>query len=77
MGKPSLEALADRGYFNGEDIMACERASITPLVPKPLTSNAKAEGRFDKPDFIYIPRTTVSLSGGRAPDAASRRLRTA
>ena len=25
-----------------------------PLVPKPLTSNSKAEGRFDKLDFVYI-----------------------
>jgi hypothetical protein len=25
-------------------------------VPKPLTSNAKADGRFDKRDFIYIAK---------------------
>ncbi len=27
---------------------------MTPLVPKPLTSNSKADGRFDKRDFVYI-----------------------
>ena len=27
---------------------------LTPLVPKPLTSNSKADGRFDKRDFVYI-----------------------
>ena len=27
-----------------------------PIVPKPMTSNAKAEGRFNKADFIYIAR---------------------
>jgi hypothetical protein len=32
----------------------CERAGIATLVPKPLTSNSKAEGRFDKRDFVYI-----------------------
>jgi len=52
-GKQQLQVLADRGYFDGEEILKCEQASITPLVPKPLTSNAKAEGRFDKRDFVY------------------------
>ena len=28
--------------------------AMTPYVPKPLTSGAKAEGRFGKQDFIYI-----------------------
>ena len=45
--------IADRGYFKGEEILACEETGITPLVPKPLTSGAKAEGRFGKQDFIY------------------------
>ena len=48
-----LKVLADRGYFSGEEILKCERANITPLVPKPITSNARAEGRFDKRDFFY------------------------
>jgi len=59
MGKRKLKALADRGYFNGPEIKACEEAGITPLVPKPMTSNAKAEGRFSKADFIYIARDDV------------------
>jgi len=48
MGKHKLKALADPGYFNGPEIKACDEAGITPLVPKPMTSNAKAEGRFSK-----------------------------
>jgi hypothetical protein len=56
MGKERLQALADRGYYSGPQIKACTEAKITPLVPKPTTSNAKAEGRFDKADFIYIAR---------------------
>ena len=32
---------------------------MTPLVPKPLTSGAKAEGRFGKQDFVYIPKDDV------------------
>ena len=56
MGKKRLQAVADRGYFNGPEIKACTEANITPMVPKPMTSNAKAEGRFDKGDFIYIAK---------------------
>jgi len=51
--------IADRGYFKGEEILACEQAGMTPLVPKPLTSGAKAEGRFGKQDFVYIPENDV------------------
>jgi hypothetical protein len=53
-GKEELTVLADRGYFKGEEILECDQAGITPLVPKPLTSNSKADGRFDKRDFVYI-----------------------
>jgi transposase len=52
-GTDALTVLADRGYFSGEEILACEQAGATPYVPKPLTSGAKADGRFGKPDFFY------------------------
>lgn len=55
LGTERMTALADRGYFNAPEILACEQAGIIPLVPKPLTSNSKAEGRFDKRDFVYGP----------------------
>lgn len=50
----TLSAFADRGYFKSEEIMQCKQDGITPLVPKPLTSNNKADGLFDKRDFVYI-----------------------
>jgi hypothetical protein len=56
MGKKKLQAYADRGYFSGLEIKACDEAGIKAFVPKPMTSNAKAEGRFSKADFIYIKR---------------------
>ena len=49
-----LEAVADRGYYHGEEIKACADASITVTLPKPLTSGAKSEGRFGKQDFAYL-----------------------
>jgi transposase len=54
MGSKELTAVADRGYFKGEEILACEQAGITAIVPKPLTSSSKAEGRFGKQDFVYV-----------------------
>jgi hypothetical protein len=56
MGKQRLRAYADRGYFSAPQIKACDDAGIQAHVPKPLTSNAKADGRFDRADFIYIAR---------------------
>jgi transposase len=59
MGKKRLKVLADRGYFKGEQILECEQAGMTPLVPKALTSGGKADGRFDKRDFYYDARRDV------------------
>jgi transposase len=50
-----LEAVADRGYWDSEEILACERAGIAVTLPKPMTSGAKADGRFGKQDFVYLP----------------------
>jgi len=54
MGIDGLKAIADRGYYSGLGLKACEDAAVAALVPKPMTSNARSEGRFDKTDFIYI-----------------------
>ncbi len=48
----NLEAFADRGYFKGEEILACDEAGITVTLPKPQTSEAKSEGRFGKQDLL-------------------------
>lgn len=54
MNTDELTVLADRGYFKGEEILACDRVGINPLVPKPQTSNNQAKGQFDKRHFRYI-----------------------
>ena len=54
MGRQELEVLADRGYYKGEEILACRTAGMMPFVPKPLTSGSKSEGRFGKQDFVYV-----------------------
>ena len=39
LGTERLDAVADRGYFNSEEILACEQSGITVTLPKPMTSN--------------------------------------
>ena len=64
-----LSVLADRGYYNGEEILACDKAGITAYVPKTQTSNNQARGLFGKRDFIYIPEDDeyVCPAGERLP----------
>ena len=52
-GEEGLEVLADRGYYKGPEILACEQSGITPFVPMTMTSDNKARGLFDKRDFVY------------------------
>jgi transposase len=59
LGVERLEAIADRGYFDGEEILACDRADITVTLPKPQRSGAKSEGRFGKQDFVYLADENV------------------
>jgi transposase len=56
-----LDVVADRGYFNSEEILACENAGITVTLPKPMTSNSKAQGRFGKQDFRYVAQQDVYI----------------
>jgi transposase len=56
-----LDAVADRGYYKGEEILACKQAGITVTLPKPQTSGSTAKGRFGKQDFRYIAQEDVYL----------------
>jgi hypothetical protein len=53
LGVDKLEAVADRGYYSSTEIKACDDAGIAVTLPKPMTSGAKADGRFGKQDFVY------------------------
>ena len=54
LGVDKLEAVADRGYFSSDEILACDEAGITVTLPKPVTSGIEAKGRFGKQDFVYL-----------------------
>src|ERR1700751_3374746 len=50
IGSEAIEAVADRGYYSGEEIVACEEAGITVYLPKQMTSGINAKGRFGQQD---------------------------
>ena len=56
MGKDAAAGRGRPGLLQRPRDQGVHEAGITPLVPKPMTSNAKAEGRFSKADFIYIAK---------------------
>lgn len=53
MGHETLDVVADRGYYSGNEIRACEQAGIDAYLPKPNTSGNKAKGQFDRSEFQY------------------------
>src|SRR5262249_26723859 len=59
LGAEHLDAVADRGYYNGVEILACEQEDVTVTLPKPMTSGAKSDGRFGKQDFAYLPAEDI------------------
>jgi len=52
-GCTQITALADRGYFNGDQVLSCEGTGVAPVVPKTLTSGNTKRGLFTGQDFIY------------------------
>ena len=61
LGTEMLDAVADRGYYSGEEILACDKAGITVTLPKPMTSGMLARGRFGKQDFRYLADEDVYI----------------
>ncbi|MFY0613381.1 MAG: IS1182 family transposase [Hyphomicrobiaceae bacterium] len=59
LGSETLDVVADRGYYEGDNIKTCEDADITVTLPRPQTSGSKAEGRFGKQDFVYVAADDV------------------
>ena len=53
LGRKGIGVIADRGYYKGPEILDAEKAGVQTYIPKPMTSGAKAEGRFSKADFVY------------------------
>ena len=54
-----LDVLADRGYYSGVEILACDEDDITTYLPKTNTSGNRAAGLYDRSDFIYDAKTNT------------------
>ncbi len=48
-----ITIVADRGYFNRDQVLACEGTGLLPCVPKTLTSSSAKRGLFTRRDFFY------------------------
>src|SRR6202161_3899882 len=59
LGVDELEAVADRGYYSGEEIFACDKAGIAVTMPKPMTSGMEARGRLELSEFLCVRRFSV------------------
>jgi transposase len=53
LGVKKLEVVADKGYYNGREVLVCDSVGITAYVAKPLTSANTAQGLYGKESFTY------------------------
>ena len=79
-GEASITVLADRGYYSGDQIVACEGKGVDPIIPKTETSGGALRGRFTIQDFVYDRQndrytcpaghllTQAEISSRRGPD---------
>jgi transposase len=61
LGREDLHALADKGYFSGVEIVACDKAGITVTMPRPETSGNRSKGMYVKADFKYDAERDVYI----------------
>ncbi len=60
-----IDVVADKGYFRTEDIAACEKAGLTPYVPRPQRGSSASNGFFRKDEFRYdTERDAYTCPGG-------------
>ena len=52
----ALSVVADKGYYNGKEVLACDTIGVTAYVAKPLTSANTARGLYGKESFKYDAR---------------------
>ena len=82
LGVEKLTAVADRGYYTSDEILTCEQAGITPVLPRPQTGDKRLKGLFGRDRFHYQPDSNTyrcpageslisrfrSIEGGRTFD---------
>jgi transposase len=56
LGAKNLSVVADKGYYNEKEVLACDSIGVTAYVAKPLTSANTALGLYGKEKFKYDAR---------------------
>ena len=68
-----LDAVADRGYFNSEEILTCEEAGITITLPKPMTSTQRRkDASASRTSAIWLRRTFTFVLQVRSSPTTTR-----
>jgi transposase len=49
----NLSVVADKGYYNGKEVLVCDTIGVTAYIAKPLTSANTALGLYGKESFTY------------------------
>jgi len=73
-GREQITALADRGYFNGDQVLSCEGTGVAPIVPKTLWQH---QARPIRRAGFHLRRREGSLylPGRPAPDQGAGPIR--
>src|SRR5262249_23563582 len=67
LGVETLQAAADVGYYNGDELRACEADGIVAYVPEAEKNNRVAkQGRFTLKEFSYDAEQDVCRRPARA-----------
>jgi transposase len=56
LGAEQLNVVADKGYYNGKEVLLCDTIGVTAYIAKPLTSANTAQGLYGKESFQYDAR---------------------
>ena len=57
----NLSVVADKGYYNGKEVLVCDTIGVTAYVAKPLTSANTALGLYGKESFKYDARNNCYI----------------
>jgi transposase len=61
-----LRVVADKGYYNGKEVLLCDTIGVSAYVAKPLTSANTAQGLYGKESFRYdAPNNCYHCPAGR------------
>lgn len=73
LGVEQIDAVADKGYYKGEDIATCEDVGVVPYVVRPQRGPGINEGYFAKSEFRYdADEDCYTCPGGQRLDPYTR-----